>query len=194
MADTAERPLLPRRHAATFYGSDDSLVSTIGAFLKEGLTAGEPALVIATPDHRSAIQAKLAVTGINVTAAKRDGDLVLLDAEEMMGTFMVNEAPDSQAFERVFGALMRQVQRGRARKPVRAYGEIVNVLWQRGAPDAAIQVEMLWNKLASSFEFSLLCGYAMGNFFKQAERLEEICRLHSHISHVPAGIISPAIH
>ena len=194
MSDIPPPAIAPRRHAATFYGSDDSLVSTIATFIKDGLIADEPALVIATPNHRRAIEARLDAIDVDVATAKRTGDLVMLDAEEMMGTFMVGHAPDPHAFERVFGTIMRQVQRGRARTPIRAYGEIVNVLWQQGAPDATIQVERLWNTLASSFEFSLLCGYAMGNFVKQAEGLEEICRLHTHISHIGTGGLSPATH
>jgi hypothetical protein len=30
------------------------------------------------------------------------------------------------------------------------------------------QVEMLWNRLANIHDFSLLCGYSMGNFYKDA--------------------------
>ncbi len=45
---------------------------------------------------------------------------------------------------------------------------------------AAVQVEMLWNKLAMTREFSLLCGYGMGNFYKDAA-LQEICDQHSHV-------------
>jgi hypothetical protein len=39
---------------------------------------------------------------------------------------------------------------------------------------------MLWNDLARTFNFSLVCGYSMGNFYKDAA-VEEICRLHTHI-------------
>lgn len=38
---------------------------------------------------------------------------------------------------------------------------------------------MLWNDLAQTRDFSLLCGYAMGNFYKDAA-LEEICAQHTH--------------
>ena len=29
------------------------------------------------------------------------------------------------------------------------------------------KVEMLWNGLASTYDFSLLCGYAFGHFYKE---------------------------
>ena len=47
-----------------------------------------------------------------------------------------------------------------------AYGEMVDVLWKAGQDVAAIRLEMLWNKLAAMHDFALLCGYAMGNFYK----------------------------
>lgn len=184
----------PPRHAATFYDSEESLVSTVTTFLNDGLIAGEPALVIATAEHRAAIEARLQAGHVEVVTAKRTGDLVMLDAEDMVGTFMVNGSPDPNAFGRTFGSIMRQVQRGRARTPIRAYGEIVNVLWQQRATGAAIQVEMLWNKLATSLEFSLLCSYAMGNFFKQAEELQDVCRLHTRVSHTATGGTRLATH
>ena len=64
---------------------------------------------------------------------------------------------------------------------VRAYGEMVDVLWKQGREDAAIRLEILWNKLAHTYGFALLCGYSMGNFYKQAERFQEVCRQHTHV-------------
>jgi hypothetical protein len=55
---------------------------------------------------------------------------------------------------------------------------------------AAIRLEMLWNRLANTHDFSLLCGYAMGNFYKDAT-IEDVCRHHTHV--VDAGGASSAI-
>ena len=51
-------------------------------------------------------------------------------------------------------------------------------------------VEMLWNKLALKYGFALLCGYSMGNFYKQADRIEAVCRHHSHVVEPGADILS----
>jgi DcmR-like sensory protein len=61
---------------------------------------------------------------------------------------------------------------------VRACGEMVDVLWKRNQTAAATRVEMLWNELAQSHDFSLLCGYSMGNFYKDAAQ-DDICRHHT---------------
>jgi hypothetical protein len=57
---------------------------------------------------------------------------------------------------------------------------MVDVLWKGGHTVAATRLEMLWNKLAATHDFSLVCGYSMGNFYKDAA-IEEICSHHSHI-------------
>ena len=57
---------------------------------------------------------------------------------------------------------------------------MVDVLWQDGLTAAAIRLEMLWNQLAMTHDFSLLCGYAMGSFYKDAG-MRDICAQHSHV-------------
>jgi hypothetical protein len=57
---------------------------------------------------------------------------------------------------------------------------MVDVLWKQGRTVAATRLEMLWNDLARSHDFALLCGYAMGNFYK-GTAVEEICAHHSHV-------------
>jgi len=168
-------------HAVQFYGDEAELFKTIGTFLSEGLVSGQPAIVIATPAHGVAIQEALSSHLIDVTRARHLGDLVMLDAEETLGTFMHNGVPDKILFQRHVGDLMEQTLRGRARTPVRAYGEMVDVLWRRGESDAAIRLEVLWNDLAAMHTFSLLCGYAIGNFYKETSKLEEVCDQHTHV-------------
>ena len=170
-----------RHHAVQFYGDEAELFKTIGTFLSEGLVAGQPAIVIATPDHTSAIQDVLGAHLIDISRARHLGDLVILDAEDTLGTFMHNGMPNQILFQRHVGALMEQTVRGRGRTPLRAYGEMVDVLWRRGQADAAIRLEVLWNDLATMYSFSLLCGYAIGSFYKESSRIEEVCHEHTHV-------------
>jgi hypothetical protein len=170
-----------RHHAVQFYGNDAELLKTVGVFLGEGLVAGQPAVVIATESHRKAVEGELSARFIDVERARRLGDLVLLDAEETLATFMVDGVPTASVFKKVVGDVIEQTLRGRERTPVRAYGEMVDVLWKQGKTDAAVRLEVLWNDLASTHVFSLLCGYAIGTFYKQTQRYEEICSLHTHV-------------
>ena len=168
-------------HAVQFYGSEPELFETIGAFLSEGLVAGQPAVVIATRDHAAGVQDALASHLIDVARARHLGDLVMLDAEETLATFMPGGAPDKLLFERHVGGLLNQTVRGRGHTPVRAYGEMVDLLWRRDQTDAAIRLEVLWNELANRHNFALLCGYAIGNFYKETSRIADVCRQHTQV-------------
>ena len=164
-----------------FYGTDTRLFSTVGGFLAEGMIHGEPALIIATEAHRNGVIAQLTERFVDVKKARQSGDLVLLDAQETLDLFMVDGAPDTKLFEANVGRFIEQSLLGRPGHVLRAYGEMVDVLWKDGQCDAAIRLEILWNKLATRFGFALLCGYAMGSFYKKTERLQEVCALHTQI-------------
>ncbi len=167
-------------HAVKFYGTDDSLFTTVAGFLAEGLIERQPAIVIATPSHRAAIVEHLCGLLIDCESAIRRGDLLLLDAEDTLGLFMVNEQPDKDLFEQSVGKIVQQTLTGRP-GVMRAYGEMVDVLWKQGGAEAAISLEILWNTLALKHHFALLCGYSMGSFYKQSTQIESICAQHSHV-------------
>jgi|SRR4026208_1139210 hypothetical protein len=166
-------------HAVRFYQDSESLCRIVGEFVGKGLEGGDPAVIIATPDHRTLIDTCLRERGLDVDMLKRLGDLVVLDARDVLGTFMVSDMPDPEAFRYNVGQIISQVRRGRATCTVYTYGEMVDVLWRDGLEAAAIRLEMLWNELANDLRFKLVCGYSMGNFYKEAA-VDEITALHSH--------------
>ena len=167
-------------HAVRFYEDSDSLCRIVGEFIGAGLEQGEPAVVIATPGHTAAIDECLRVRGLDVDALKRLGDYITVDAREALGMFMIDALPDSRAFRHTMGETIRLALRGREKTTVRAYGEMVDLLWKDGLEAAAIRLETLWNELANTHGFRLLCGYSMGNFYKGAA-LEDIKDQHSHL-------------
>lgn len=167
-------------HAVQFYKDDASLTSIVAGFLAEGFAKGDPAVVIATPKHRAAIEKDLRSRSLNVGELKRIGDLVVLDARQTLAAFMVDGMPHAATFQHVVGQTMNQLCSGRRNCVIHAYGELVNVLWKDGLEAAAIRLETLWNELANTHEFKLLCGYSMGNFYKDAA-IEEIKGQHSHL-------------
>jgi MEDS: MEthanogen/methylotroph, DcmR Sensory domain len=114
---------------------------------------------------------------INCAQARRDGDLIILDAEETLGRFMIGDRPDPELFEKNVGVMVKQLAEGRGR----AYGEMVDVLCKEGRLDAALALESLWNKLIVRHPVALLCGYAMDNFYKQPRQLAQVRSHHTHV-------------
>ena len=167
-------------HAVQFYKDDDSLISIVAKFLAEGFALNQPGVIIATPEHRAAIEAALESIQLDVKRMKQLGDLVVLDAREVLDTVLADGMPHARLFTHVLGTTLQQVTRIHPNRTIRAYGEMVNVLWKDGLTAAAIRLETLWNELAKSHDFKLLCGYSMGNFYKDAA-VGEITRHHSHL-------------
>jgi len=168
-------------HAVQFYRDDAALLTTLGRFVREGLLAGQPVLVIATPEHRAHLAAQLLEEGLMPTSFERGGTLWLLDARETLESFMDGAKPDPARFHNVIGDLLRTAHGGRG--PVRAYGEMVDLLWKAGQAEAAIRLEMLWNSLATTHHFMLLCGYCIGSFYKQTGRFDigDVCAQHAKV-------------
>ena len=183
-------PIHAHHHAVQFYGEESELCQAIGSFLIEGLVDLQPAIVIATPSHVQAILDELSGRHIDVANARKIGDLVVLDAEDALATFMSNGSPDPGLFRRNIGGILEQAIRGRERTPLRAYGEMVDVLWKKGQAEAAIKLEVLWNELANQFSFSLLCGYAIGNFYKQSSDMDAVIAQHTHVMGATDKVVS----
>ncbi len=167
-------------HAVQFYNDPQSLTTMVAAFLAEGMVKGDAGVVIATPEHRVHIEAALQTHALDIDRLKRLGQFIVLDARETLDAFMVDGMPHSQTFTHVVGRVLDQACKSQPDCTIRAYGEMVNVLWKDGLEAAAIKLEMLWNQLANSHDFRLLCGYSMGNFYKGAA-IEDIKGQHSHL-------------
>jgi len=168
-------------HGVQFYNDPDALCRIVANCVGEGLEQGALAVVIATRDHVARVESCLRSRGIDVDALKRQGNLATLDAGDTLHRFMADGMPDPSAFKRVVGSALADVRRGRGHCTIRAYGEMVDLLWKDGLEAAAIRVETLWNQLASTDDFELLCGYSMGNFYKETA-IQEIHDQHSHLT------------
>jgi hypothetical protein len=167
-------------HAVRFYRDAESLARLVGDFLGEGFRQDQPAIVIATPAHRDGIVQHLTAQMFEIRRLERRGDLILLDAEETLSKFMVDGMPNGYRFTAAMTPVLQRAARRRHDTVIRAYGEMVDVLWKAGQTVAATRLEILWNELARTHAFSLLCGYSMGNFYKDAA-VEDICSHHTHV-------------
>jgi signal transduction histidine kinase len=152
----------------------------VGPFLGAGLAAGEQILVIATRAHGAAFAQRAETFG--GAGAIASGRFLLEDARETLAKFMVGDMPDPDLFREVLASLIARAKEGGGGR-LRAYGEMVDLLWRDGNSRAAIRLEELWNDAGQEHSFSLLCAYQMGNFYKEgdASRFLAVCRSHTHV-------------
>jgi hypothetical protein len=172
----------PAEHAVQVYTELDELAISVGRFLDAGFRAGEPAVVIATSGHWEAFKAEIERRGSSVDELQAQGLLTCRDAEETLAAFMDDDAPSAARFEEAVGGVIDEVSRRFPDKTIRAFGEMVDILFQRGQESAAIALEELWNRLLEGRRCALLCGYELDVFDldTQTSALPEIVRAHTH--------------
>lgn len=176
-------------HLVEFYETTAFLVGTVADFLVPSLRAGHAAIVVATPQHCHAFAAAIRDEGIDLDAAIHDGRYQSMHADALLSTFMADGVPDAALFEAVVGSVLDRASEGG--REVRVYGEMVALLWADGDVSATIAVEDLWNDLASTRSFSLLCAYPLQAFDDEARAaFKQICTQHSGV--IPAEGYSTA--
>jgi hypothetical protein len=171
-------------HFVQLYQDKSFLADAVAEYVGAGLREGEAAAVIATPEHAQIFLQELAARGLYPEQALRRGQLRLLDARDTLSRFMVNGSCDWQGFHAVCGGAIAELRLQYPR--VRAYGEMVDVLWQDGMRDEAIKLEGFWHELGKLQTFSLLCAYQIDNLDSGAYggALDCVCRAHTHL--IPA--------
>lgn len=172
--------IAPCEHLLQIYTHDSEFLENLADFVASGLAAGDAVVVIVTDAHRSALTGRLRARGIEVAKAIAEGQFLPLDADETLGQFMRNGWPDENLFD---ATISRVLMRARARsRKVRAFGEMVALLWERGNAGATVRLEHLWNKIMKREEFPLFCAYPKSGFTEGArESLQSICAAHSRL-------------
>jgi MEDS: MEthanogen/methylotroph, DcmR Sensory domain len=185
----ARTELLDVGHVVQFYGHEEELADQVAGYLLEALRGDGVAVVIATAAHRRAFEGQLARAGVDLAAAVRNGTYLTLDASDTVRALMPGGQLDRDAFDRVVGGLIQRA--GQPGRPVRAYGEMVAVLWDAGLVNAAVRLEEMWGSLGRRQSFSLFCSYPASSVSgdSHVEAFAEVCRLHrSVVGGWPAAI------
>src|SRR6185369_7786896 len=112
------------------------------------------------------------------------GQYISLDAAQTLSKFIVDGLPDERRFHELIGRVLTRAADGGHH--VRAFGEMVALLWKEGNYNGAIRLEELWNNLQKTNSFSLFCAYPMSGMESEesAESLSKVCLSHSHV--IPA--------
>lgn len=178
-------------HLLQIYDSERVFLDTLEGFVSGGLRAGEGVIVIATEAHIEALESRLIASGLNLEALSHAEQYTAMDAEDVLSQFMVDRWPDKDLFQRIMTALLARA--GGSGRRIRAFGEMVAVLWQRGEHGATIRLEYLWHQLTQAVGFSLLCAYPRSAFVGEtAKAISELVALHSSVVTAPAPSRKPA--
>jgi len=173
--------LAEHEHAVQIYRDDFAFLDALESFVGSGLRAGESVIVVATASHLHELEKRLRAGWLDLDRFRWEDRYIALLAQETLARFMVNGMPDEVRFEQAASEIIVRA-RGAGRR-LRAFGEMVGVIWAGGNKEAALRLEHLWTRLQKRERFPLLCGYARsqlrcGNIESD---IATICAAHTRI-------------
>lgn len=172
---------VPHDHGVTFYDHDGEVIGAVASYVMDGLSAGDCVIVIATEWHVAVLDDLLQLRGIDPGQEWSKGRYLTLDAAQTLRLFMVDGSPDQALFTEHIGGIVDAA--GRDGTTVRAFGEMVALLWDDGNVAAALELEALWNELARTYPFALLCAYPTRALDSASlADINSVCGLHSDVA------------
>jgi hypothetical protein len=173
----------PKDHIVQLYQDEQFLNRAVCRFAAAALAHGEGVILVPTAAHWEAFCPRLEAEGVDIKAAQAQGQLTVVDADELLPSFMGEKMPDAPVFLGLAGEVVTRA-RDRNRYPkVRWWGEMVNVLWERGNAAASMALEDLFDQLAHEQEIAIFCSFLMDNFDGEvhARMLPKLGQNHSHL-------------
>ena len=122
------RELAPCEHSVQIYGDDLSFIDALEGYVASGLRRREGVVVISTAAHLHELEKRLRANWLDVDRARWEDRYIALLAQETLSLFMVDGMPDEARFTEVVTSMLRKA-RGIDNRSVRAFGEMVAVLW-----------------------------------------------------------------
>ena len=174
---------MPRDHIVQLYQDERFLSRAVCRFAAAALANGEGVILVPTPSHWEAFRPRLEAEGVDVEGVQKRGQLTVVDANELLPQFMRESMPDAPVFLGLAANVITQA-RGAGRYPkVRWWGEMVNVLWERGDVAASMNLEDLFDQLADEHDIAIFCSFLMDNFDGaiHTRMLPRLGENHSHL-------------
>ena len=84
----------PRDHIVQLYQDQDFLNRAVCRFAGAGFANGEGIILVSTLPHWNGFRGRLEAEGVNVGAARKRGQLTVVDADELLPRFMRDAMPD----------------------------------------------------------------------------------------------------
>lgn len=172
--------IAPCSHVLHIYDNDSRFLDLLGGFVGTGVSAGDCTIVIATVAHLQELDKRLRAHGINVAHAISDEQYIPLNAEEVLSQFMINDWPDDDLFLQTVSSLFEKARK--RQRHIRAFGEMVAILWEKKQYAATVRLEYLWEQYCHEQPFSLFCAYPKPGFTSDLNHsIEEICQHHAKV-------------
>jgi hypothetical protein len=174
----------PRDHIVQLYQDQGFLNRAVCRFAAATLAHGEGLILVPTRSHWEAFKPRLEAEGVDLAGAEKSGQLTVIDADELLPSFLHDNMPDAPLFLGLAAEVVdRSRSAGKRHAKVRWWGEMVNVLWERGDVAASMSLEDLFDQLAHEQDIAIFCSFFMDNFDGDvhARMVPRLGENHSHL-------------
>lgn len=165
----------PHRHEILVCHDDAAILDSFTHFVATALSAGNPAIVLATEPHRDGLLHQLRALGVQIDAAIEQGTYIALDADE---------PTDAVEFLHAIKGMSEAAAKAGKKYPRVAFcGERAGRLWAEGKKDEATQLEQLCDDLARAENVDVLCVYPLPQGPDKIPALDSVFAEHSAASY-----------
>jgi hypothetical protein len=117
-------------HTVHFYETSEHLAWLVNEFISSGVNGGECVILVASRARLDAMSAYMRSHGLPVRELLESKQIVVVNADELLSSLVVNGSLDRARF---FDTAPALVDSCLSRWPgVRLYGEMVTMLWREG--------------------------------------------------------------
>ena len=172
--------IAPCDHMVQVYENEKIFLDTLEGFTGTGFLANDSVVIIATSKHLDALNTRLISQGFDLNALIGSDQYIPIDAEDLLSVFLVDGWIDEKIFNSFITDIVSRAKQHNGK--VRAFGEMVAVLWEKGHCGATVQLENLWNQLHGKSPFTLFCAYPKTGFTQShSDSIDMICKQHAKV-------------
>jgi MEDS: MEthanogen/methylotroph, DcmR Sensory domain len=178
-AETLTNPP-PSSHIVYPYTDESQIVDAVSLFATVGFRRGEGVLLIMASIHCGPIRQRLEAQGFDLIELEASGKLVCEDAADLLSRFIVDGIVDGDKFKTTIIGMIQKAKLGEGGRvrPVRAFGEMVDLLW-RTDRQTTERLEELLNEVMERQSVRLLCAYWLADT-KPSDFPQALLARHSH--------------
>lgn len=173
-----------RHHVAVVHSSAAMLPVEYARFTGAALAQGRPVVIIAPRASLEHVHARLEHDGIAIGRAIDEGRYRAYDLSSELARLMPDGRYDRNRFRESGTRMLDDLAKAVPGLRAAVCGEMAPHLWREGRTDAALDLEQLWDDLASASGADVLCPYCVdASRLVQGEHsvFREICSVHGAV-------------
>jgi hypothetical protein len=182
-------------HSVQFYEPHLFPAAGIAAFFVAGLSAGEAALLLATPEHACAVKDAMRQSGLDPEVLERTDLLLCWDADSVLSALKGHGTLDAdRANLSPLDELLARAASSSQSGCFRVFGELVDMLAACGDFASCLRLEAHWNRLLAVYPFRLYCAYSVACFSQSssAPSVAAVCGLHDCLVPLAGPVALPS--